>query len=99
MRKSQIYLALDVIVRVLLVNFSEIFFLVARCHSRVLQRLLLSLKKVVTTVNLTALGLTQLALVVHVASGLRDQLKVFFLVKYPFYLMFTALHHCRDSTR
>ena len=45
MKKSQIYLVLDVIVRVLLMNFSEIFFLVARCHSRVLQRLLLSLKK------------------------------------------------------
>ena len=78
MKKSQFYLVLDVIVRVLLMNFSEIFFLVARCHSRVLKRLLLSLKEVVTTVNLTALGLTQLALVVHVASGLRNKLKAFF---------------------
>ena len=78
MKKSQIYLVLDVIVRVLLVNFSEIFFLVARCHSRVLQHLLLSLKQVVTTVNLTALSLTQLALVVNVASGLKNQLKAFF---------------------
>ena len=70
MKKRQIYLVLDVIVRVLLVNFSEMFFLVAASHSRVLQRLLLPLKKIVTTVSLAALGVAQLALVVHVASGL-----------------------------